>query len=154
VNAEEQLPGEDFASVTQDSEKSPIVQFSAAAVVPTYDVVFSISPDPHSSSEGRPTILEYDRMSVGSVNSIRRPAPARMPSDASLYAPQGLKRLAPMAAATIGQSPTTIVPSLARGRTPSWKPPRHHGGRSAPEQHLEHQTQMGDRISEARTVVE
>jgi len=61
-----------------------MVQFPAAAVVPTYDVVFSISPDRHFPSEGHPTIMEYGQTSVRNVNSIRRPAPARMPSDTHL----------------------------------------------------------------------
>jgi len=65
-----------------------MVQFPAAAGVPTYDIVFSIR---HSHSEGPPTVVEYDQAYVGGVNSTRRPAPARMHSDASPYDPQGFE---------------------------------------------------------------
>jgi len=77
--------------VTQDPEKSPTVQFPGAVVVPTYDAVFNVSLDRHSPSEGHPSVMQYDQTSVGSVNSIRRPVPARVPSDTSSD-PQGLKR--------------------------------------------------------------
>jgi len=89
VNAEEQLPGEDFTPVTQDPEKSPVVQFPSSA---TFDVAFTISPDRHSPGGGLPTVAEYDQPSVGTVGNTRRPPPARMPSNASSNGPQELKR--------------------------------------------------------------
>ena len=92
VNAEEKLPGEDFTPVTQDLEKSPLVQFPSAATVPPFDVVFTTSPDRHSPGQGLSTVAEYDQTTLGSVGSIRRPPPARMPSNGSAYDPEGLKR--------------------------------------------------------------
>jgi hypothetical protein len=92
LNAEEKLPGEDFAPVTQDLEKSPLVQFPSAATVPPFDVAFTTGPGRHSPGQSLSTVAEYDQTTLGSVGSIRRPPPARMPSNASSYNSEGLKR--------------------------------------------------------------
>jgi len=91
VNAEEKLPGDDFAPAQQDPEKGPMIQFPPAAVAPTTGVVFDINSDRYSA-EGPPTIFEYDQTSVGSTSSIRRPAPACMPSEGTLLDSKGLSR--------------------------------------------------------------
>lgn len=92
VNAEEKLPGEDFTPVTQDLEKSPLVQFPSAATVPPFDVVFTTSPSRPSPGQSLSAVTEYDQTTLGSVSSIRHPPPARMPSNGSSYDSEGLKR--------------------------------------------------------------
>ena len=95
VNAEEVLPGEDFTPVTQDPEKSFLVQFPSTTTVPPFDAVFTTSitsPDRHSPSEGLYTVSEYDHTTLGSVNGIRHPPPARMPSNGSSHDSERLKR--------------------------------------------------------------
>jgi len=91
LNAEEELPGDDFAPATQDPEKSPMIQSPPAAAARTGEAIFDISPG-GSFSERPSTILEYDQSTVGSTSSIRRPPLARMPLDTTLFDSQGLKR--------------------------------------------------------------
>ena len=138
-----------------ECREEPHVQFPAAAIVPTYDVVFSIR---HSPIEGHPTILRYDWTPVGSVNSTRCPASARMPSDAS-YGPQGLNRSGSNANDyRTESSDQSAESSLSTVRTCAVAGSHHAimGGPSASEQHPEQQscrTRMGDQISATCTVV-
>jgi hypothetical protein len=91
VNAEEQLPADDFQPVTPDIEKnSTMVSFPSPDAVPPFEVIFSNNPNRHSPREDLPMVAEYEQTTLGSMSSIG----ARVLPDGSPYYdyPQGLKR--------------------------------------------------------------
>lgn len=78
--------------MTQDPEKSTMVQFPSAATVPPFDGFLTTRSGHQSPSEGLSTVAEYEQTTLGSIGGIRRPPPARMPSNVSSHDSEGLKR--------------------------------------------------------------